>query len=275
VLRRRLLVPGCAVLVGGILIFFSWLGWGIVDRRLIRNQADTNATVVWVHHGLLAHWRAVRVSYQTSDGRTVLATVHTGSADAQGWIPGEAIPISYNQRHPSAVVYWAENGDFDDTREDFWIGVGLVGALTGLVALAVLAVRWWGGRRYKRRFTDADDAMPATFLSRTRKHLVTTVELETPGQWGPKGLSVRLLGGQDADAFAPGEELGVYGRTGAVVLSSGGWKRTLLGRARRHPEHLPSHRYRDPLAGWSKADQIAEADGEVPQEEIIGRDAPG
>jgi hypothetical protein len=230
------LVPGSAVLVSSVLIFLSWLGFGIVDRRLIRNQADAHATVVWVHHGLLPHWRAVRVSYQTTDGHTVLATVHTGSADAQNWIPGMAIPISYNQRHPSAAVYYAENGDFDDTREDFWNGVGIVGLLLGVVALTDLAVRLWGGRRYKRCFADSDDGMSATFLGVTRKRGVTTMDLETPHD--PRRLSVRLLRGQNAQAFATGEKLAVHGRadgTGKVVVSSRGWERALLGRRRRDP----------------------------------------
>jgi hypothetical protein len=150
----------------------------------------------------------------------------------------------------------------------------VVALLTGLVSLTVLAVRLWDRPRYKRCFTDADDAMPGTFLSVTRRHLVITVELATPGEWGPKELSEGLLRGQKIHVFASGEKVGVQGRTGTVVLSSGRWERILLGRGRRRPEHLHSYGYRDPLTGCSKADQIGEADGGAPREDVIGSDAP-
>jgi hypothetical protein len=248
------------------LVFLSWLAFGIIDRRLVSSQETVDATIVWVHRGPLFNWKTVRVHYRTVEGgRFVTATLHTGSSDADGWTVGTDISISYNRRHPSAVSYYDDNGNLNDTREDFWVGVGLLGIFTGLLALTALAVRFWACRRYKRCFTDTDDAMPATFLGATRGRLVSRVNLETPTL--ARRVSVWLLRGQDPNVFLPGEKLEVHGSsdgTGPVVLSSRGWERTLLGRGQYQGVHL---------AGRSPDEHLDELSRQVITDDMTGVDA--
>jgi hypothetical protein len=234
VLRRWLLGPAWALLGSVILGAGAAAIGNTIDSRLTSNLTDTDATVVWIHRNLFG-WKTVRVSYPSTSDQTIVATLHTGAPDANHWARGDQIPVSYNSKHPSAVGYYDSEGYIDDTRENITEWVSFFAVLTGTVALIVLLVQFRRRSRYKQCFAGRNDAIPATILAAIPDRFgASHVDLEIPSDFGPWPLAVRLLGGQDAKTFAPGQSLGVRlgaeGR-GPVVLSSGGGERVLLGRA--------------------------------------------